>query len=1283
MKTKLFFIIVLLCAVAGTATTAQAAEKTVTYTFTAVQVQGHADWWKLTFTPSNSGFGSTGEKTVTLTNTTSSTGFTVMLDDGLQLTYHQNEGPMTFSTSSSGTGLRLNYPSDGGNASLAITSANYYVTHVKMAGTSGSALTGTATPWMAASGQLDQDVDMVTQNDALGSYRSFIATFSGAQIFGQLTVTYGDTPREYAITFNDVEDLSNPNPASYNVTTSAFLITAPSRTGYTLGTVTYTDALHTTATPVNLSQTPMTINRGDAVERKAITFEASWTANTYTVHYDANGGEGSMDDQALTYDEGALAANAFTAPTDYVFNGWNTEDDGSGTAYTDQQAAPNVSPDDGATVTLYAQWRPVAGSCGDNARWSYDDDGTLSITGTGGTYNFSSGSRPWEQYRDAITTVSIGDGITSIGSSAFSHCSNLANISGGSDLIFVKSNAFDDTQWWNTAAYNNKVNYIGRIAYICGTGVSGDVTLADGTIAIAEYAFRDNWTITSVTIPATVTSIGDHAFLSCYTLTTVNLLAATPPSLGYRAFCFDGPFYGSRTFNVRSADYKSAIEWADINNKMGYYNDYNDYNDFTMRVVSTLALPDGVTASADADDKVTAYGTTYYAEEASVTLSGCSPDVIDYGSFTMGTRYVVSYNDGEARTDRYIPDANGQATFTMPAADVEVSTESYVSVDNEIAYIDADGTEKTCTDFTVVSSDYEFGEWYGRATLGVDDATERWYVVGGTVNIYKPLSVNGNAHLILCDGAALRVNADKSSGAAFYGPVYPLTIYGQAQGTGTLSVTNTGISINVQHDITINGGNVIATSTGNSKGIDFSTGRTLTINGGTVTATGSIGINIIQATLTQNGGTLTAMGSGSYYAGIYADGGSKVSTVNILGGILNATGTDGAYGIRASNNAAVTLGWTNAADRITATSYYTYNGATISVKSGQTLYDGTTTYSGSLDADQLGALAGKTLMGVDILLDDDSAQPAGSKNADRIAALAADGKQHNVMLQGRTLYRDGDWNTLCLPFTVKGFDIRNNADNPLHGCTAMQFNTYNWYDSNGTAYNFDGDQYRYESSYSIADPQPDPATLHRSGQVENGSLYLYFYEIYNPTGNNNSLWAGNPYIVKWGTKNDHPTTHIVNPVFQGVTGTGTIPIDRSTAEGYDAQTDLGNVTIRGTFAPKDYAAADHSILFLGEGNTLYYPEAGAHIGPFRAYFELGNGLTVGDPASAVRAFSLSFADGGEDTGIISLSKESGNQGNNPEFLNSLDYYTLDGVRLNGQPTRKGLYIHNGKKVVVP
>lgn len=75
---------------------------------------------------------------------------------------------------------------------------------------------------------------------------------------------------------------------------------------------------------------------------------------TYTVTFDANGGEGTMDTQLFTEDyEKALSANKFTREG-YSFAGWNTMRDGTGTAYTDQQKIKVV-----ADMTLYAQWNEV------------------------------------------------------------------------------------------------------------------------------------------------------------------------------------------------------------------------------------------------------------------------------------------------------------------------------------------------------------------------------------------------------------------------------------------------------------------------------------------------------------------------------------------------------------------------------------------------------------------------------------------------------------------------------------------------------------------------------------------------------------------------------------------------------------------------------------------------------------------------------------------------------------------------------------------------------------
>ena len=356
MTQKLYCIIAMLCVLAGMSSTAQAASRTVTYTFTVESDKSNVNRHTLTFVPSSNGFNySTGEKTVTIPNTTSTKGFTVNLDDGLMLTYSQDEGHLTFFNYN---GFGLNWTNDGGNSQLKLTSTHYYVTHVKMATTSGNPLTGQASPWMTASGQLDQDVDMTTQYDGPQDCRSFSATsFSASQVFGQLTVTYGD-PRDYAITYNNAVNgqngVTNTNATSYNVTTNEVRITAPTRTGYTFSGFTYTDAAHPSATAASL---PMGINRGEAATRKAITFNATWTAHTYTLRLHHNDGTDGFDDVAMTYDVPQTLPDL--PRTDYVLNGWNTQSDGNGTSFIEGQSVSNLTAVNGATVDLYAQWTTI------------------------------------------------------------------------------------------------------------------------------------------------------------------------------------------------------------------------------------------------------------------------------------------------------------------------------------------------------------------------------------------------------------------------------------------------------------------------------------------------------------------------------------------------------------------------------------------------------------------------------------------------------------------------------------------------------------------------------------------------------------------------------------------------------------------------------------------------------------------------------------------------------------------------------------------------------------
>ena len=88
-------------------------------------------------------------------------------------------------------------------------------------------------------------------------------------------------------------------------------------------------------------------------------WEKDTTPSTYTIKFDANTGMGTMEDLAMTYDvEKGLPTNTFTKESN-TFIGWNTEADGSGTGYTNEQVVKNLTDTNEGTVTLYAQWEQV------------------------------------------------------------------------------------------------------------------------------------------------------------------------------------------------------------------------------------------------------------------------------------------------------------------------------------------------------------------------------------------------------------------------------------------------------------------------------------------------------------------------------------------------------------------------------------------------------------------------------------------------------------------------------------------------------------------------------------------------------------------------------------------------------------------------------------------------------------------------------------------------------------------------------------------------------------
>lgn len=178
----------------------------------------------------------------------------------------------------------------------------------------------------------------------------------------------------------------------------------------------------------------------------------------------------------------------------------------------------------------------------------------------------------------------------------------------------------------------------------------------------------------------------------------------------------------------------------------------------------------------------------------------------------------------------------------------------------------------------------------------------------------------------------------------------------------------------------------------------------------------------------------------------------------------------------------------------------------------------------------------------------------------------------------------------------------------------------------------------------------DVMTL-ESSEFNAGTLTLNFNTA-------NSISAGVPYIVRWRNGGDD----ITGPYFYDVTINSTV-----------GQAGAGPATFVGCINPitiPEDGNENTDYLYLGANNTLYYPadEASVTIKAFRAYFKLN--LPVGQQA---KSFVLNFGDDNEVTSIKQI--------NNTESATNT-YFTLDGRRLNDKPATAGLYIINGKKVVI-
>ena len=641
--------------------------------------------------------------------------------------------------------------------------------------------------------------------------------------------------------------------------------------------------------------------------------------------------------------------------------------------------------------------------------------------------------------------------------------------------------------------------YKGLFGRIGSTAEVKNVTLSDATITGYQYTGG----IVGYNNGGTVEN--------CHVLSTVTVLGTKASAV------YHGGIVGSNGGTVRGCTSAATVSYQSTTYNMNYYGGIVGYTSGTIQNCLVYggsvsgAFRVGAVVGYNSGTLTNNYHTLYGmggvngsdqdGAEIVVRIAAADGVTLSLPAATYVWNEQNLYKSGTVVTlNCTVPDGKVFDHYTVNSGDISNAdsqtgehTLTGFSQDVTITGIFAD-----LVNVTYIAAD---GTAQSHAAAEIDGSKTNlpggWYVVNSNVNLTTKLNFTGDTHLILADGKTLSIDASGDSDPNFF-------YVGLSCRDGSTS-----------YELTIYGqaaGTGKVTSKHGHPGLATSyayNAKTITINGGVVEATSS-GRGICGSNVIINGGQIILAPS---YANITA------------------------------NN--ITLSWRKPSDYIQSSEFINPSGVgTITIADGKVFTDGTNVYDNTTDQSTLEKLTNKTLHPCLVLTDNAS-------NADAIAEY--DGETIAVALNGRTLYKDGAWNTLCLPFGV------TIAGSPLEG-----------------------------------DPGNNPVakTLYSGTSGLNGSTLTLNFD------NATTIPAGTPFLMKWS----NTAGTITNPVFIGVT------IDKNAS----TEISFSGGKFVGSYSPVDFTADDRSILFLGAANQLHWPNADMTLGACRAHFELSDGNKVSE-----------------------------------------------------------------------
>ncbi len=236
------------------------------------------------------------------------------------------------------------------------------------------------------------------------------------------------------------------------------------------------------------------------------------------------------------------------------------------------------------------------GSNGSNIEWLLDNEGILTISGTGAMQDWRENMTPWARYRFDIKRVIISHGITHIGSYAFNDCA-LTHLELSESVQSLGHCAFWDCKNLTTLTIPASLKIEGSVfrncdsvAYVKFTGVgdmvnyiSTDVAnhytpwhqgslagsqvtieIADGITSIGDWAFDWCENLVNISLPSSITRIGERAFHRCSSLSNIDLPAGV--SIGNAAFEDCNAVTGDITISdVGNASFENCSRLTSVN----------------------------------------------------------------------------------------------------------------------------------------------------------------------------------------------------------------------------------------------------------------------------------------------------------------------------------------------------------------------------------------------------------------------------------------------------------------------------------------------------------------------------------------------------------------------------------------------------------------------------------------------------------------------------------------------------------------------------------------------